>query len=144
MKYESIVEKESAIEPGVRYRVKRMSFGRRLELTRRVRDALGRIRFLESGEGSEAEQAEAAILGAEVDGEYLRWGLAEVKGLELDGAAATPETLLASGPEELVREALGLVMSEARLNETDRKNSESHSTSSRETKPGGVATNAAA
>ena len=36
----------------------------------------------------------------------MLWGLAEVGGLELDGAPATPESLVLRGPEELFREAL--------------------------------------
>ena len=144
MEYESIVVKESAVCAGVRYRLRRMTFGRRVELTRRVRDALGRLKFVEAGERTPEEEATAAILAAEIDAEYLRWGLAEIDGLEIDGQAATPEGLIEAGPEDLTREALEFVTAEAGLNGEERKNSWSPSTSLEAGKPGGVATNAAA
>jgi hypothetical protein len=36
----------------------------------------------------------------------LKWGLAKIGGIEIDGAPATPETLLQSGPTDLTREIL--------------------------------------
>lgn len=142
MKYESETRVESAERPGVWFRVRRMSFGRRLELTRRLRALLGRLEFVEAGEDGPARDAEAALLGGEIDREHLIWGLAGVEGFEIDGSAATPETLIEVGPEELVREALRVVRREAGLSEDERKNSESHSTSSMEAEPGGIATTA--
>jgi hypothetical protein len=121
-----------------------MSFGRRLELTRRVRELLGRLRFTAAGEGDSQEQAEAALLGGEIDREYLSWGLDAVEGLAIDGAPATAEGLIERGPEELVREALEAVRREAGLNEDERKNSESHFTLHAPEIPGGSATSAAA
>lgn len=141
MKYQSTLHKTSLIQPGVSFEIRRMSFGRRLGLTRSIRDTIGRLKFLEVGDDP-AQEAEAAVLAAEIDQEYLKWGLAEVIGLEIDGAAATPNALIDSGPEELVREALGHVLAEAGITETERKNSESHFTSAKTTSPGGNATNA--
>ncbi len=144
MNYESTTEVESRSHPGVRLRVRRMSFGRRLELTRQVKDLVGRMEFLRAGEGGPQDEAEAAVLGAEVDRAYLSWGLAAVEGLEIDGAEATPEALVDSGPEELVAEALEAVRAEAGLSEEERKNSESPSTLSTGAKPRGSATTVAA
>ncbi len=45
-----------------------------------------------------------------------------MRGLELDGAPATPESLAAIGPEELFREAVAAVKAECGLTETERKN----------------------
>ncbi len=142
MIYESTVAIESEGCPGVKFTVRRMSFGRRLELARSVRDKLGRLEFLSAGEKGTAEEAEAALLACEIDRQYAEWGLASVEGLEIDGEPATPQSLLNGGPESLVSEVLEAVYREAGLNGEERKNSESHSTSYKETRPGGNATNA--
>jgi hypothetical protein len=121
MNYESVVEIGSAVSAGVKFRVSRMSFGRRIELTRRIRELTQKVEFLEAGEDPK-EQLEAALLSAEVDRTYVLWGLKEVTGLELDGSPATPESLVACGPEELFREALTAVKAECGLSDTERKN----------------------
>ena len=142
MTYESTVSVESAQYPGVRFTVKRMSFGRRLELTRKVKERLGRLEFLAAGESGPADDTEAALLTGEIDREYGAWGLTAVDGLEIDGEPATPQSLMEKGPEPLVGEVLEAVYREAGLSEDERKNSESHSTSSKEIRPGGTATSA--
>jgi hypothetical protein len=65
---------------------------------------------------------EAALLASEIDRTYLFWGLKEVIGLELDGLPATPESLAASGSEELFREALAAVKHQCGLSDAERKN----------------------
>ena len=42
--------------------------------------------------------------------------------MQIDGNAATPELLAKAGPEELFREALAAVKTEAGLTEAERKN----------------------
>ena len=64
----------------------------------------------------------ASIASAEVESVYVVWGVTEINGLTIDGAAATPHSLVASGPEDLVREAATLVRSQLGLNEDERKN----------------------
>ncbi len=144
MNYESTVTLESAKCPGVQFTVRRMSFGRRLELTRKVKERLARLEFLSAGESGGTDEAEAALLTGEIDREYGTWGLAGLEGLDIDGEEATPQTLMEKGPEPLVAEVLEAIYREAGLSEDERKNSESHSTSSKEIKPGGNATNAGA
>ncbi len=144
MTYESSVTVESAEYPGVRFTVRRMSFGRRLELARNIRDKLGRLEFLSAGEKGTPEEAQAALLACEIDRQYAEWGLSSVEGLEIDGKPATPQRLLDRGPESLVTEVLEAVYREAGLNGEERKKSESHSTSSKEGRPSGNATNAGA
>jgi hypothetical protein len=122
MEYKSVAVVESRVSAGVRYEVARMSFGRRLDLMRQVRELARRIEFAEAG-SEPGERMDAALLRAEVDRLYLTWGLRGVAGLELDGGDATPELLIERGPEELVREALAAVQAEAGLNEEERKNS---------------------
>ncbi len=122
MDYESSRVVESQKADGVRFTVLKMSFGRRTELMGRVRELAQRVEFLAAGE-SAAERMDAALARAEIDRLYVRWGLQSVAGLKVDGAEATPELLVASGPEELFREALGLVRHETGLDEAERKNS---------------------
>ncbi len=111
----------SATWPGVELVLARMSFGRRLELMKRVRDLAGKAEFFEAGTG-EKSRIEAGVLSAEIDRLYVAWGVAEVRGLELDGQPATVAMLIDSGPEELFREALGAVKAECGLGEQERKN----------------------
>jgi hypothetical protein len=99
-----------------------MSFGRRVELMRRVRELARKIEFLEAG-NAPGERMDAALLQAEIDRLYLTWGLRGISGLDVDGSPATPETLAESGPEGLFREALTAVRAETGLSEEQRKNS---------------------
>ena len=107
--------------PGVSFAITRMTFGRRLELMKRVRDLAARIEYFEAGR-DEKNRMEASLLGAEMDKVYLAWGLEEVRGLTLDGEAATPSALVERGPEALVHEALAAIKTECGLTDTERKN----------------------
>ncbi len=121
MTYESVTVVASERLPGVELVVRRISFGRRMELMRTVRELAQRVEFLEAGD-SPGERMAAALLWGEIDRLYVRWGLAEVRGLEIDGAAATPESLAEAGPEEVFREAAAAVRRECGLTEAERKN----------------------
>ena len=55
MTYESIREVESESVPGVSYVVARMSFVRRVELMRRVRELAGRKEFQDAGEDARGD-----------------------------------------------------------------------------------------
>ena len=111
----------SALAPGVEFVIARMTFGRRLELMKRVRDLAARAEFFEAGR-DEKNRMEASLLGAEIDRLYIEWALEEIRGLELDGQAATPNLLVDRAPEDLFREALDAVKAECGLSETERKN----------------------
>jgi hypothetical protein len=121
MKYESLITVESLVSPGVTFTVTRMSFARRVELMRQIRELGRRAEFLEAGR-EPADKMEAALIQAEIDRVFVKWGLRRVAGLELDGAAATPDSLAESGPEDLFREALAAVRAETGLTEAERKN----------------------
>jgi len=107
--------------PGVDLVIGRMTFGRRLELMKRVRDLAVRLEYFDAGR-DERNRMEAGLLGAQMDLIYIEWGLEEIRGLMLDGLPATPVSLLERGPEELVREALEAIKAECGLTETERKN----------------------
>ncbi len=121
MEYESVRTVESGVAAGVAFRLARMSFGRRLELMRRVRELARRVEFLEAGTAN-ADKMDAALVRGEIDREFLKWGLVGISGLKLDGVEATPELLAEAGPEELFREALAAVRAEIGLSEEERKN----------------------
>jgi hypothetical protein len=121
MTYESTTVVESQVVSGVSFTVAKMSFGRRFELMRKIRELARRMEFLEAGQNPE-DKMDAALLHAEINRMYLTWGLRAVSGLRLDGAEATPESLADSGPEDLCREALAAVRAETGLNEPERKN----------------------
>jgi hypothetical protein len=121
MEYESAITVESA-RPGVKIRVARMSFGRRLDLMRQVRDLAKQIEFLEAGPNP-GDAMDAAVLRAEIDRMLVRWGVVGVSGLQVDGSEANADTLIASGPEDVFREALSAVRRQAGLTEEERKNS---------------------
>ncbi len=110
----------TAIE-GVRYEIVRVSFGRRIELARRIREIGRKMEYLEAGNDAR-ETLEATVLGAEIDRAYLDWGLVSIEGLEIDGEAATPAALVDRGPVELAMEILARIKSECGMTEDERKN----------------------
>ena len=120
MEYESTVAVESRVAGGVTFTVAKMSFGRRGELMRRVRELAGKLEFLEAGDGG--AKMDAALLRVEIDRLYVSWGLRGISGLELDGVSATPESLAESGPEALFREAVDAVRAQTGLSAAERKN----------------------
>src|SRR5207248_11429546 len=120
MDYQSWLERESQTTPGVTFVLSKMSFGRRVELTRRLREIAQKAEFLEAGDAK--EKIDAALLTSEIDRLYALWGLREVRGLELDGAPATPASLADAGPENVFREAVAAVKAECGLTEAERKN----------------------
>ncbi len=143
MDYESTVLCGSDEFEGVTYRLHRMSFAKRLDLLERIRTKLIRLEFLSAGDQVVDEQAEAAQIAAEIDREYLTWGLAGIDGLSIDGSEADVTMLIDKGPEALVSEVLTQIRRCAGLGEEERKNSDSHSTSASEMHPSGAASNAA-
>lgn len=106
---------------GVRFRIARISVGRRIELARRIRETGRTVEFLEAGRDPR-EKLEAAVLGAEIDRAYLEWGLEEIEGLTIDGEQATPAALIEKGPMDLAREILTRIKRECGLSEGERKN----------------------
>ena len=121
MEYESTITNESKVAEGVTFTLARMSFGRRIELTRGIRELARKIEFLEAGDDFK-EKLEATLLASEVQRLYLQWGLKEVHGLRIDGQEATLETLVSDGPEELCNEIVSAIKSECGLSEEERKN----------------------
>jgi hypothetical protein len=112
---------ESQMFRGVRFAVRRPSLAQRIELTRRVRELVLANDFLASG--NEAEKLEGALADLLVRRLYIEWGLAQIEGLTINGVAASVESLIASGPEQLAEEIATCVQRECGLSEEERKNS---------------------
>lgn len=72
--HESLLWFRSAAAAGVRYAIRRISLGQRLELTKRARELALRHEFLKAGNNS--EQLEASLGDLLVGRLYLEWGLA--------------------------------------------------------------------
>jgi hypothetical protein len=106
---------------GVRYRIARISLGRRIELARRIREIGRKAEFLEAGDDVR-DKLEAAVLQGEIDRVFLEWGLEAIEGLEIDAEAATPAALIERGPLALSMEIVGRIRGECGLTETERKN----------------------
>ncbi len=119
--YESETTLEAKSTPGVRYTIRRISFALRGDLARRVRELSGRAEFHAAGD-SVQDRIEASVLANEIDQLYLRWGLAGLSGLTIDGEEATVETLIAKGPEDLALEIAAAVKRQIGLTEEERKN----------------------
>ncbi len=120
-RYESSVWFEARGYAGVRYGVARVSFGRRIELARRIREIGRKLEYLEASNDAR-EKLEATVLAAEIDRAYLEWGLTGIEGLDIDGVAATPALLIEAGPVSLAAEILARIKSECGLTEDARKN----------------------
>ncbi len=121
MTYDSTFAVQSTTFPDVTLTIRRVSVARRLELLRKVRELAGRMEFYKSGPQLD-DKLEASIASAEVESTYVVWGVSKLDGLIIDGNEATPDALVAHGPEDLVREAATLVRSQLGLNEDERKN----------------------
>ena len=119
--YESASWFDAETFEGARYRIARISFGRRIELARRIREIGRKAEFLEAGQDAR-EKLEAAVVGAEIDRAYLEWGLKEIQGLRIDNEEATPGLLIEKGPHDLAAEILARIKHECGLSEAERKN----------------------
>lgn len=121
MTYQSTFVAQSSISPGVSYTVRRVSVLRRLDLLRQIRALSGRLEFYKAG-AELSDKLDASIASGEIEALYVKWGVAVIDGLTIDGLDVTPDLFVEQGPEDLVREAAGLVRSQLGLCEQERKN----------------------
>lgn len=121
VRWESTAWHESGEIPSVRFQVVRPSLERRADLTRRVRELVERA-ICHAASESPQERLTAALLQIEADRVYIEWGLVAIDGLEIDGVAATPESIVERGPESLCREIAAAIRRESALTEDERKN----------------------
>jgi hypothetical protein len=88
----------------VRFEIRKVSFGRRIELARRIREIGRKAEFLEAS-GDANEKMDAAVMAAEID-----------------GSPATLMSLIESGPVEIAAEMLAKIKRECGLTDDERKN----------------------
>ena len=119
--YESTMTLSSRSLEGVEFTIRRLSFARRMELARNVLELSRRFDFRQAGEGID-DTLEANMLNCEIDQLYLRWGLVDIRNLEIDGVAASAEMLIEKGPEKLAREVVTAIKQQCGLTEDERKN----------------------
>ncbi|MGA8026579.1 MAG: hypothetical protein WB992_05495 [Bryobacteraceae bacterium] len=119
--YSSVFWRESVTTKGVGYAIRRVSLSQRIELTNSARELVLGHEFLKAGETP--DQLEAAMGDLLVRKLYLEWGLAEMRGLTIDGQPATAELLAEKGPEPLSDEIISAIQAELGLSEEERKNS---------------------
>jgi hypothetical protein len=106
--------------PGVRFQIRKVTLGQRIELAARIRELCLRHKPLcQEGPSDEADAVHGELLIRRL---YLEWGLAGIEGLKLDGVPATTSSLIEFGPEDLADEAIELVRAELGLTEAQRKN----------------------
>ena len=118
--YLSIVWRESRAMPGVRFAIRRVSLGSRIELMRRIRELTLRYDFLKAGDT--AEQLEASLSELLVRKLLLEWGLAEISGLTINDEPGTVTNLVENGPEAVSEEIALAVRKELGLSDEERKN----------------------
>lgn len=119
--YASEVEVESSVYSGVTFVIRRCSGARRLELMRRLAEHASEYEALRSTERAD-DRLKAEALRLRMDFEYLDWGLAQVRGLTVDGQCPDAMCLFERGPEGLLREVVSRIREECELNEAERKN----------------------
>ena len=119
--YVSVVWHDSTACEGVRYAVRRISLAQRIELTRRVRELTLRNEYLRGG--TTPDQLESTLGELLARRLYVEWGLAEIEGLTIDGNAASSESLIEKGPEQLTQEIANSILSELTISEQETKNS---------------------
>jgi len=119
--YNSTLRIDSRTIIGVAFTIRKVSLGMRMELMRKIREISGKVDFLRAGDDLQ-ERIEANLLQHEVDATYLRWGLLEVRGLDIDGEPATAGLLIERGPEQLTAEIVAAIRAECALSEEERKN----------------------
>ena len=121
MTYESYTIVESRACPGVRFRVRRLSLARRMELVRLIRETGEKLAFHLAGD-SVTDAAHGAEIRARMDGLYIRWGLEEIGGITIDGEPISLDNLMERGPDALAREIVDTIKGELFLDEAERKN----------------------
>ena len=86
-----------------------------------VRELGRKLNFLEAGADLQ-DRLEASLLKHEIEATYLRWGLAGIEGLTIDGEPPVADRLIAQGPEALATEIITTIKSLCFLQEDERKN----------------------
>jgi hypothetical protein len=112
---------ESESFAGVEFSIRKVSLLQRIELVAKVRELTLNHEFLRAGDPK--DQLEATISELLVQRLYLEWGVVDLRGLTIDGEAASVQLLIERGPEALAAEISGAIRTHLEFSETERKNS---------------------
>lgn len=159
MNWESTINLEAKSIPGVKFRIRKITEGLRVQLRLHLAEAFGRMRDIEAErEAFHAELAErhgkraddllvadlsaeerkrlagfverlALIQDAELNAAYYEAAFEAAEGITVDGKAPDAALLRDRGPGELYREIVAAVLREAGLSAEEKANLESPSTS---------------
>ena len=119
--WRSAEEYKATTYPTVIYRISKMSMGRRVELTRRIKELMKRLDFAAAGTGT-ADQLDAAVLAGEMDKLYWDFALESIDGILMNGDAMSPSLQFDLGPEDLSKEILTRIKQVCQLTDAERKN----------------------
>lgn len=132
---------ESATYPGVKFTVRILNDIQRARRDAKLLDVRARINELQDRWAVAKDKGDGAIELLKINDEaallsqsqlkpaYIRAGLVSVEGIEIDGVPATVETLIESGPVELVNEIYDACVKASGLGAEETKNSQSPGTS---------------
>lgn len=118
--YESLLWLESAEMPDVRFSIRKVSLGQRIELSSRIRELTLQNEFLRAGHLN--DNLEANLADLLVQRLYIEWATAGLEGLFIDGKPCSVSMLIDSGPEALVAEIATAARSQLELSDDERKN----------------------
>lgn len=118
--YESRLWLESKTISGVRFSIRRISLGQRINLSTRIRELTLRNEFLRAGQP--ADHLEAAMADLLVQKLYIEWALVDLEGISIDGKPGSVALLIERGPECLLNEIAGAIRAEMELSDAERKN----------------------
>lgn len=107
--------------PGVRFRVKRMTLGGRIELLERIYPLLKEAESMAAGT-SQSDQVRNQLSTLKVQEALLAWGVVELDGLCVDGVEIPAREVGRSAPEKLAQEMLTVIQRQIALTEAERKN----------------------
>jgi len=143
MNYCSKTTHESKTCPGVSFSLKKMTERRRIlremtvadlrtkvnEGSAAIKTAMENIDNTMAGGLDKLNRDFAMLLHAEWYPAWIRWGVASIENLDIDGKPATIETLIESAPTELLEEIFLTILKESGLSTVEEKNSELLTTS---------------
>jgi hypothetical protein len=143
MNYESKIRRESTAFPGVAFVLKKMTEGRRIKFRMAIAGEAARLReiLVDQSRLRDDESPDpvavaklasdlAELTDDRINPAWVRWGLAKVEGLEIDGEPCkSADQLIEDGPPELYLEILAAIQAAAGMSESQLGESESHSTS---------------
>jgi hypothetical protein len=118
--YDSRLWLDSTTIPGVRFSIRKVSLGQRIELSSRIRELTLKNEFLRAGELQ--DNLEANLADLLVQKLYVEWATEGIEGLRINGKQGSVTMLIEYGPEELVAEIACAARSQLELSDAERKN----------------------